>query len=428
MSKIHVMIFPAGEINSVELNRSLAHIVNIDLYGASSVNRHGEYIFKNYRGNLPLINDSRFIESFNELLKEWNIDIIFPTHDSVALFLIENRNLINAKIIGSDLETAQICRDKLRTYNVLSEYDFIPKLYYNTDTYPCFIKPRVGQGSQNARVVHSKEDLLDNESLEECIISEYLPGEELSVDCLTDVDGKLLCAYPRTRERLMSGIAVSSSAAECTDEIIYIAEQINKKLNFLGLWYFQIKKDINGKYKLLEISTRCPSTMCLTRARGINLPLLSVYIGMGRKVSVFDNDYDVKVDRTLINRYSSNIDFDTIYVDYDDTIVEKENVCVLVIAFLYQCKNKGKRVVMLSRHEVYNNDSLYDNMTKHNISKELFDEIINVSLNEEKSDYIKTSSSIFIDNAYSEREKVHRKNHIPVFDIEGIEVLMDWRV
>ncbi len=34
--------------------------------------------------------------------------------------------------------------------------------------------------------------------------------------------------------------------------------------------------------------------------------------------------------------------------------------------------------------------------------------------------------AIFIDNAYKEREIVQQKYKIPVFDVEGIEVLLNW--
>lgn len=116
--KINVLIFAAGEINSVELHDSLSHNVNIELYGASSIDRHGSYIFKNYRCDLPMITDCSFIEEFNKLIDEWNIDLVFPNHDTIALFLAENQHRINAQIAVSPYETALICRDKKRIYDI----------------------------------------------------------------------------------------------------------------------------------------------------------------------------------------------------------------------------------------------------------------------------------------------------------------------
>ena len=78
MSKTNVLIFPAGEINSVELHDALSHNVNVELFGCSSQDRHGGYIFKNYKSGIPNIMDDNFLEKFNELIEDWNIDFIFP--------------------------------------------------------------------------------------------------------------------------------------------------------------------------------------------------------------------------------------------------------------------------------------------------------------------------------------------------------------
>ena len=96
--KIRVLIFPAGEINSVELHDALSTCVNVELFGASSVDRHGPYIFKNYIKNVPFITDKSFIKEFNRILVSNKIDVIFLTHDTVVEFFAERQNLIKAKI------------------------------------------------------------------------------------------------------------------------------------------------------------------------------------------------------------------------------------------------------------------------------------------------------------------------------------------
>src|SRR5574344_1852316 len=116
MSKINVLIFPAGEINSIELHDALSTCVNIEVFGASSIDRHGEYVFKNYISGLPMISAPDFFEKFNSLLQNKRIDVIFPTHDTVATFFADNADKINAKLICADKKTSEICRDKKKTY------------------------------------------------------------------------------------------------------------------------------------------------------------------------------------------------------------------------------------------------------------------------------------------------------------------------
>lgn len=425
--KTNVLIFPAGEINSAELHDALSHNVNVEVFGASSVDRHGAYIFKNYRGGLPFIGKDDFIEEFNKLIDEWKIDFVFPTHDTIALYLSENRDSIHAKIIVAQAQTALICRDKKETYELFADCDFCPKQYRAFDEFPVFIKPREGQGAKGAYLIKSADDIPSDIVIDDYVISEYLPGDELTVDCLTDSKGKLCACLPRVRNRLMAGVCVAGEALPASREILDIAAAINSRLQFLGLWYFQLKKDSRGRYKLLEISTRCAGAMCLSRARGVNLPLLSVYAAMGKDVSVFENPYTPVMDRTLISRYKINYEYKTVYVDYDDTVVEGESVCLPVIRFLYQCRNQGKKIVLLTRHESDHDDSVEQSLVSHAISPCLFDEIIKLSFEESKADYIDKDKAIFIDNAYSERKKIYDRLHIPVFDVEGIDVLLDWR-
>ncbi len=425
MSKINVLIFPAGEINSIELHDALSTCVNINLFGASSVERHGSYVFKNYIPGLPFINSNDFFYKFNEIIEKNNITLVFPTHDSVALFLVENQDKCKAKILAGNIETVRICRDKRKTYELFKECSFLPKIYNSkreVDKLPVFIKPREGQGSVGALKIMNVDDLKD-EWFNDYVVSEFLPGDEFTVDCITDKNGKLQYVSPRSRQRLLAGVCVSGQNEMLSQEIERIANTINDRMSFLGLWYFQIKKDNQGIFKLLEISTRCAGTMCLTRVRGVNLPLLSIYAAMGKEISVFANNYNVKMDRTLISRYKIDYDYDNVYIDYDDTVIINDAVNLTAIRFLYQCQNYKKNVYIITKHEF----SLIESLEKYSIPKTLFKSIMHLKTDEQKVDFIDPSMSIFIDNSFQERKIVYEKLKIPVFDVDGIEVLLDWR-
>lgn len=424
MPKINVLIFPAGEINSIELHNALSSCVNINLFGASSIDRHGEFIFKNYISGVPLISDKNFLDEFNKIIRKNNIDVIFPTHDTVAEFFSQNQDKIQAKIIVANKKTSKICRDKKKTFELFKHESFCPKIYNKISRYPVFIKPRTGQGSVGSKVIRNKKDIPSEINLNKFVISEYLPGEEFTVDCFTDKKRELKAICPRSRQRIFGGVCVAGQNEILTDEIKNIADAINNKLDFNGLWFFQIKKDKNGKFKLLEISTRCAGAMCLSRAMGINIPLLSVYNAMGYDVEVLPNSYKLKMDRTLISRYKMDYDYDTVYFDFDDTLIIDGRVHLAAIKFLYQCKNQDKKVILITRHE----KDLSETFEKHAIAENLFSEIIKIGFDTEKTGFISPKGAIFIDNAHKERKKVKEKFNIPVFDVEGIEVLLDWRV
>lgn len=423
MTKTNVLIFPAGEINSIELHNALSTCVNIELWGASSIDRHGEYVFENYISGLPMISEPNFLEKFNRLLKEKSIDVVFPTHDTIAAYFAGNQSRISAKVIVADEKTSEICRDKLKTFELFKGEDFCPQLYNNFENLPVFIKPRKGQGAVGAKLISCTNDIPNDIDLSQYVICECLSGEEYTVDCLTDRNGELKVVSPRSRKRMLAGVCVNGKVEKLTEEIKSIAQKINEGLKFRGLWWFQIKRDDNKKFKLLEISTRCAGTMCLTRGIGYNLPLLSVYDAMGYDINVRANNIEIEVDRTLISRYKTSLEYDTVYFDFDDTLIINNKVHLPSIWFLYQCKNNGKRVVLLTKHE----NEIFETMKKYHIEKDIFDKIVHIKPNDSKADYIDKEEAIFIDNAYKERQLVQEALNIPVFDVDGIEVLMDWR-
>lgn len=425
MAKINVLVFPAGEINAIELHTALSSCVNINLFGAASVDRHGPYVFKNYISGLPMVNKEGFIEQLNQLIIDNSIDLIIPTHDSVALFFAEYKEFIKSKILTPDYETAKICRSKKKIYAHFSDCAFIPQIYKYNDNipFPIFIKPDESQGGKGATIIGSRAELEAVERIDQYVISEVLPGAELTVDCITDCRGTLKGIFPRTRQRVFCGVSVAGQALQETPELSGIAAMINQRLSFLGLWFFQLKRDKQGKYKLMEISTRVAGGMCLTRARGVNLPLLSVYTAMGYDIDVFSNNYSIQMDRTLINRYKTDIFYQHVYLDFDDTLVNGANVNLDIIRFVYQCLNQGKEIHLLTKHD----QDIKASLKYFHIDRDLFSGIIKIPIDDQKYAYIRHKDAIFIDNAHREREMVMIKCGIPVFDVDTIEVLLDWR-
>lgn len=428
MGKINVLIFPAEGENAIELHNALSYCVNICVFGASSTRRGGEYVFTRYTDTLPFITDGFFIEEFVKYVKQNQIDCIFPTHDTVAQILGNFADKIPAKLIMGDQYTVNVCRSKIRTHELFAKYDFVPKRYQSIDEieYPAFCKPDIGEGGHNAGMIEEPNRNID---FSKFLITEYLPGKELTVDCLTDRNGNLLYISPRSRDGILGGICVLGHSLSVTDEIKEIASVINDKLHFLGLWYFQLRADNNGKYKLLEISTRTAGTMCLTRAKGINLPLLSVYTAMGFDIEAKDNENEVSMHRSLVGKYDLHIEYNTVYVDFDDTITREGQINPIAMAYLFQCKNKDISIILLTRHE----KQLYKSLMQYHINHSMFDKIEWIKENESKAEVIKRCQNgdrkcIFIDNAYKERLTVAKECLIPTFDADAFEFLYDWRV
>ena len=150
---------------------------------------------------------------------------------------------------------------------------------------------------------------------------------------------------------------------------------------------------------------------------------MSLYNAFDIPVSIIENDYQVEMDRALDNKYKIDINYSEVFVDFDDCIyLEKKFVNEQLIAFLYKCRNRNIKLSLLSKHDDVALKPL-DTLLKELRIEQLFDRIIHIVVNEQKSDYIDNKDSIFIDDSFAERKAIKEKCGIPVFSVDMVEVL-----
>ncbi|MCH5268226.1 MAG: ATP-grasp domain-containing protein [Lachnospiraceae bacterium] len=420
--KKNVLVFPCGSEIALELYRSLHPSIHFRLFGASSIDDHGKFVYENYIGNVPFYTEENFIPVMQEIVKQNAIDYIIPAMDSVITRLKENEEKLACKVIASCTETTKICLSKKKTYEVLKDVVRVPKMFNKEEDipYPVFCKPEVGYSAKNTKYIIDRAMLQQHlQEHPECLILEYLPGEEYTLDCFTDAAGKLLFCGPRIRKRIDSGISVNTVPVEETGEFSEIADRINQKIKLQGAWFIQLKRAQNGELVLMEIASRMGGSSSLYRARGINFAQLSLFDAMGIPVEILDNGYPVELDRALGTSYKIDIEYDEIFIDWDDTIIL--DACYYnpdVIKFLYLSQNRKKKITLLSSHA----GDLDQEIDRFQL-RQLFDRIIHISKSENKVDFIDNNKAIFIDDAFSERKKVFHGKHIPVFSVDMVEIL-----
>lgn len=427
MKQINILVFPCGSEIGLELHRSLKDIRFITLFGGSSVEDHGCWVYKNYIGDIPFISDPNFVDELNKRIDENNIDYIFPAFDSVILALSKSHDKLHAKLLTSPDEAVELCRSKSKTYARLAECDFLPQTYSSPeeiDEYPVIIKPSESQGSQGFMIIRSEEQLKYELSVRtgEQVVCEYLPGEEYTIDCFTDRHGILRYSSCRNRHRIKNGISVNSSLMEPDGRVREIAEAINKKMKFCGVWFFQLKKDRNGDYKLLECATRVAGTMCVERAAGINLPLLTVFDALGYDIDIPEQLTGVSVDRALNNIFKLDIEYDEVYMDFDDTVIVHDRINHTVLRFIYQCVENKIPVILLTRHD----SDIVADLKARRIAPELFDKIVCLPRSERKIDHVKPSAkALFIDDSFAERKSMREAYGIITLGVDAVEALLD---
>lgn len=424
MSK-RILVFPCGSEIGLEIHRALCYCTHFDLVGASSVDDHGRFVYKNYIGGLPLHDSPDFAERLAEAIGAHRIDALYPTMDAVAETLQDLGQRLGVRVIGSPPETTRICASKTLTYDALDSLVPTPARYHGLEAvpaYPVFIKPDRGYGSRHAARADDAGEAaaqLGRHADRDMLILEYLPGREWTIDCFSDRHGALLFHAARGRGRISNGISVNTApSADFAELFADWAATINQKLKPRGAWFFQAKLDRAGQPRLLEVAARFAGSSALQRGTGVNLPLLSAFDAFDWPVSVAANDYPIELDRALENRFRIGLEFRHVYVDLDDCLLIRGRVNTTLLAFLYKAIDDGCTLTLLTRHAADPHETL-----RRARLGEVFDRIVHITDGGPKSDHIDLLPAIFIDDSFREREAVARQRGIPVFSPDMIEAL-----
>lgn len=417
-----VLVFPCGSEVGLELRRALADSIHFSVVGASSVPDHGRFAYREYVEGLPDVGADDFVPRLNEVIERHAIDFVLPAHDSVVLKLAQHQQSLRAPAVTSVARTCEICRSKAETYRVFASIIATPHVYAAGEPmeFPVFLKPDVGQGSKGTYKALDPQEVEFHCRRDPTLLRlEYLPGAEYTIDCFTDRHGKLRFAGGRVRQRIQGGISVNAVEVR-DDRFQQLAAAINATLAFRGAWFFQVKARADGELVLMEIAPRIAGTMALFRVDGVNLPQLSLFDRMDREVEIVRNHLPVEIDRALGSRFRLGHEYHRVYVDLDDTLIVGTLVNTVLVGFLYQARNEGKRLVLLSRHR----RDVRETLRAAALSERLFDEICIIGDTAPKSDFIEGPDSIFIDDSFAERREVALRRAIPVFSLDAVEALL----
>jgi len=263
---------------------------------------------------VPKANDENFLDSILDLCLSNSVQVVFPLV-TLELFRFaahkERFNKFGIEIIVSDEFYLNIANNKRKLLDHLSNNGILVPEYrvatsFNEIENACkvlnypnnnvVIKPSVSNGSRGVRVLTeniSEYDLLFNEkpgnlfsnigkikevlsgvNFPELIITEFLPGEEYTIDTIV-MNGKVKIVLPRKRLKMIGGISVAGKFVK-NDGIMQYCIDVIESMHLEGPIGVQVKADYNGNFKILEINPRIQGTSVAAMGAGVNLPVLSV--------------------------------------------------------------------------------------------------------------------------------------------------------
>jgi len=233
-----------------------------------------------------------FLDRLFHIVKTYQVEVLMPSSGSDIYPYSENRKQlaeIGAEAIVSDRDKLEICRDKMLTFQTLSNKFLLPFTTAESDkidSFPVLAKPRFGKGSRGIVKIDDESDLRYIISKrDDLVFQEYLPGTEYTVDVLSDLDGKPIVAVPRIRMQTKAGI--STKGRVLRDPALEMnCMKIAELVGIRGPCCMQMKESAEGKLKLIEINPRMGGGTIFTSLAGANFPAMLLDMIEGRHVSV----------------------------------------------------------------------------------------------------------------------------------------------
>src|SRR5687768_709037 len=161
-----------------------------------------------------VVDEVNYMMKLEQLINNHNIEVLMPSSGyDIQPYSKHRRQIeeLGAKPVVSDLESIEICNDKMMTFQKLNDKFDLPFSTTNPDKipeFPIIAKPRREKGGFDMMIIENENDLRQATSkFPDMIFQEYLPGTEYTIDVISDLNKKPLIAVPRIRLETKGGIS-----------------------------------------------------------------------------------------------------------------------------------------------------------------------------------------------------------------------------
>jgi carbamoyl-phosphate synthase large subunit len=301
---------------------------SINLVGTDiSSDAVGKY-FCNKFYQIPNANSKEdYLKALSNIVDIEKPDVIMPQNTSELETLAENKELFEkrgVKIVVSNKGSIvksnnkfyllNLCRDNNISYpefrianNITDLKNSIKELGWPSKR--VIVKPPVSNGMRGFRIIdehidHKKSfysEKPDNSIIRlaelenilgydfpELLVTEFLPGEEYSVDIFRTKDR--VNVIPRKRTKIRSGITFNG-ILEKNEEIINVSTKLSELLDMEFCYGLQFKMDSSNKPQLLECNPRVQGTMVMSTIAGANLIYSAVKYSLNETIPEFNIDW-----------------------------------------------------------------------------------------------------------------------------------------
>jgi len=284
----------------------------------------GKYLCNKYYVIPRASNVKAYLDALLNICFEEKVDVVIPQNTAELGILASKKKefkKIGTSIILSNDSSIRIANNKYELMKICSEINIPTCRFHLVNNFEklehfarelgwpdkrIVVKPPVSNGLRGLRIIDESIDLKKSfyeekptnlytvmkdlrrilgDNFPDLIITDYLPGDEYTVDVLRTRKDTIV--IPRKRDLIRSGITFNGTT-ENNSRIIEYCRKISEKINLEHCFGFQFKLDENRAPKILECNPRVQGTMILATFAGANIIYGAVKSVLSEEVPAFN--------------------------------------------------------------------------------------------------------------------------------------------
>jgi carbamoyl-phosphate synthase large subunit len=257
-----------------------------------------------------------YVPQLLRLVRKHKVNLIIPTIDTDLLKLAESKRKFEkagCKVLISSPEVVDIARDKRKLHRFLLRNGFdAPETMSLKEALACrrlpmprFLKPWDGSASKSNQAVQNRRELeFFGRRIRNCIVQEFIKGQEYTCDVYVDFAMKVRCVVPRMRIETRGG-EVTKSMTSKNRRIMEVARRVTEAMGAgPGMITIQLFLCDDGSVKVVEVNPRFGGGAPLGIKAGADSPRWILQEMTGAKPRI---QFDGFKDRFCMLRWDSEV-------------------------------------------------------------------------------------------------------------------------
>lgn len=226
---------------------------------------------------VPRMDDPEYVPALQALCEEHGVGAVLPLTDLDIEILARALEEGRLPALVPSAEVARATYDKYETHLLLGRLGLPspPTLLPDDDLsvleYPVMVKPRQGSGARSIHLAHDPAqarffvDYIERApggrrpkglpGGERVMVQRAMGGDELSIDCLGDRDGRCVNAIPRTMLESRGGESIKGQVVH-DEELIDLGRRVMEALAVRGPATIQVFRDPDIGVAITDVNTR----------------------------------------------------------------------------------------------------------------------------------------------------------------------------